>query len=196
MAIAQVASTPTHELDAARAAVVATRLAELMGVFVRPPRRRIDRALVGEVIDSAASAGLAEGVAAREDARNPEDATVHAFLDALLGSPRPAEEIANLVPILGYEGLQGLVDASEASLRRYAAEARSTPDDIARRVHFLATLVAILRGSFNEFGIRRWFEREHPALAGRAPAAVLGSGFEPDHAVGDRVLRAALALLR
>ncbi len=198
MALAQAVSVPipapTEGLEAARAGVVATRLAELMGIFVRPPMSRIDRSMVAQVIEAAADAGLAEAVASRRDAANPGDRTTHALVEALLASPRPAQEIANLVPILGYETLQRLVGASEVSLRRYASEARTAPDDVARRIHYVATLVAILRGSFNEFGIRRWFERVHPSL-GKAPAAMLRRGFEPDDDAAQRVLRTALSLL-
>lgn len=191
----QVLPAATHELDGPRAAVVATRLAELMGLYQRPPMRRVDRELLGSVIEAAADAGVAEQVAARRDAAEPGDATVHAFLDALIGSPRPAAEITSLLSILGYSELEALAGASEGSLRRYATEARTAPDVIARRVHFLATLVAILRGSFNEFGIRRWFERPHPALGGTPPATLLADGAEPDDERGQAVLAAALALL-
>jgi len=198
MALAQAVSVPipapTHDLEAARAAVVATRLAELMGIFVRPAMSRIDRAMVGQVIAAAAVAGLAEAVASRRDAANPGERTIQAFVDALLASPRPAQEIANLVPILGYDMLQQLVGSSAVSLRRYASEARTAPDEVARRIHYVATLVAVLRGSFNEFGIRRWFERVHPTL-GKAPAAALGPGFEPDDEAAQDVLRTALSLL-
>ncbi len=174
---------------------MATRLAELMGLYQRPPMRRIDRELLGSVIEAAAEAGVAEQVAARRDASAPGEATIRAFLDALLGSPLPASEIGSLLAIFGYADLEDLTGASEGSLRRYAAEARITPDPIARRVHFLATIVAILRGSFNEFGIRRWFERPHPALDGVPPRDVLAAGAEPDDEGGQAVLAAALALL-
>jgi hypothetical protein len=52
-----------------------------------------------------------------------------------------------------------LAGSSESALRRYAAEVRQVPHPVARRIHFLVTLAAILHSSFNEFGIRRWFER-------------------------------------
>jgi uncharacterized protein (DUF2384 family) len=192
----QLASAPrVIELDAARAGVLATRLAELMGVFERPAGSRIDRALVGAVIESAAAAGLAEQVAARADARGPGAETILAFLGALLESPRPAAEIARLAPIFGYPVLGRLVGASVPSLRRYAAEDRRTPDAIAQRVHLVAQLVATLRGSFNEFGIRRWFERPHPALAGRAPGDILARGLDPADPDAAALLDAALRLL-
>lgn len=185
----------THELDAPRAAVIATRLAELMGLYEREHPRRIDRELVGEVIEAAAALGVAEQVAARADASLPGEATMHAFLDALLASPRPAPELERLLRIFGYERLEQLVGVSEQSLRRYAAEVRPAPDSVARRTHFLATVVAILRGSFNEFGIRRWFERPHPALSGQTPAQLLVPEVEPEDEPAQRVLAAALRLL-
>ncbi len=191
----QLLPAATHELDGPRAGVVATRLAELMGLYRRPALRRIDRELLGSVIEAAAEAGIAEQVAVRPDAAAPGEVTIHAFLDALIGSPRPAPEIGSLLAIFGYADLERLAGASEGSLRRYAAEARTTPDAIARRVHFLTTLVAILRGSFNEFGIRRWFERPHPALEGMSPLALLTDGVESDDERGQAVLAAALALL-
>jgi hypothetical protein len=195
MAIVQLASDPQAlPLDAARAGVLATRLAELMGIFHRPPATRIDRALVGSVIAAAAQVGLAEQVAARPDAAEPGERTILAFLDALRNSPRPESEIANLAAIFGYPRLGPLLVVSEPSLRRYAAGTRTVPDAVAERVHFLAQLVAVLRGSFNEFGIRRWFERPHPALDGRTPVSLM-SGFNPSAAGPQATLAAALQLL-
>ncbi|MGC8633724.1 MAG: antitoxin Xre/MbcA/ParS toxin-binding domain-containing protein [Candidatus Limnocylindrales bacterium] len=191
----QIRSAPVHQLDAPRAAVVATRLAEIMGIFDRPVGRRVDRALVGSVIEAAADAGLAEQVAARADAAAPGDATIHALLDALIASPLPASEIGRLAAIFGYPELERLTGTSEPSLRRYAGVARQTPDPVARRIHFLATLVAILRGSFNEFGIRRWLDRPHPALGGRAPVELLTAAAEPDDERGEAIMDAALELL-
>ena len=191
----QLLSEPTHQFDAPRAAVVTTRLAELMGLYTRPAGKRIDGAVLGSVLAAAATAGLAEYVAAGDDAAAPSERTVRALLDTLLASPRPAHEIVNLVAIFGYSGLERLSGTSEPSLRRYAAEDRQTPDPVARRLHFLATIVAILRGSFNAFGIRRWFERAHPALDGRAPAQLLGPGIEPEDDQSRAVMSAALGLL-
>ena len=195
LAIQSVSEKAERRLDAARAGVLAVRLAEGMGLFVRPEGRRIDRALVGQAIETAASAGLAEQVASRPDARAPGGETILAFLASLLDSPRPAAEIAHLAPIFGYPVLGRLVGTSVPSLRRYAAEDRRTPDAIAQRVHLVAQLVATLRGSFNEFGIRRWFERPHPALSGRAPGEILARGLDPADPDAAALLDAALRLL-
>lgn len=190
-----VSDMPEIVLDGPRAGVVATRLAQLMGLFVRPEGVAIDRVLVGSAIKGAARAGLAESVAFRADAREPSDQTIHAFLDALRRSPRPAPEIATLAAIFGYGPLGRLVGASEPSLRRYAAEERATPDPVALRLHFIAQLVAILRGSFNEFGIRRWFERRHPGLDGRTPADLLGPRFDPGEPRAQAAMDAAARAL-
>lgn len=192
----QVGSSPdAGQLDGARAGVFATRLAELMGIYERPTGSRIDRSLVGAVIGAAARAGLAEQVAARRDALVPGEDTIFALLNALRKSPRPTFEITRLVAIFGYERLARLASASEPSLRRYAAQTRVTPDPVAERIHYLAQLVAILRGSFNEFGIRRWFERPHPALGGSAPIALLDGEFDPADPGPRAAMDAALGLL-
>jgi hypothetical protein len=192
----QVAAEPDIlNLDAARAGVMATRLAQVMGIFERPAGARIDRSLIGSAIRAAANAGLAEEVAARDDAAEPGERTTLAFLDALRKSPRPEGEITALAAIFGYVPLGQLVGVSEPSLRRYAAGDRATPDTVAQRIHFLAQLVAILRGSFNEFGIRRWFERPHPLLGNRAPTDVLGGDFDPADPGALATLGAAIRLL-
>lgn len=188
-------SVPTIELDGPRAGVLATRLAQLMGLHERPQGVRVDRALVGSVITAAARAGLAEDLAARHDAAEPSDETTLAFLEALRQSPRPAAEVSQLAEILGYASLGQMVGASEPSLRRYASGLRQTPDRIALRLHFVTQIVAILRGSFNEFGIRRWFERAHPALDGLAPATVLRGDFDPADPSAQATLDAAARLL-
>jgi hypothetical protein len=182
-------------LDAPHAAVVATRLAELMGLYHRAPGQTIDRRTVSEVIRAAAGHGLAEGLAARVDPSGADDSAVFELLRSLRQSPSPAAEIPSLTGILGAATVQSLVGASDASLRRYAAEDREAPDPVAQRVHYVATLVAILRGSFNEFGIRRWFDRPNPFLSGRAPATCLPGTFDPDDRGPREVLRAAGELL-
>jgi len=177
-------------LDGPRAAVMATRLAEVMGLFERPAGVRIDRRTVGSAIAAAAQGGLAEEVASRADSAEPTDEKILAFLRALENSPRPSAEIAHLSAVIGLDQLSALVGASGSSLRRYTAETRDVPDPIAVRIHFVAELVAFLRGSFNEFGIRRWFSRQHPELHGQSPAQVLSGDWDP----GDDRARSAATL--
>lgn len=82
--------------------------------------------------------------------------------------------------ILGDVLLAQLCGISEVSLRRYAAGARTTPDLAAQRLHALALIVAVLRGAYNDYGIRRWFQRPRAQLGGHSPADLLGADWTPD----------------
>ena len=82
---------------------------------------------------------------------------------------------------------------SPSSLRRYSAGERETPDEVAWRLHALARIVAALRGSYNAYGIRRWFERRRSQLGERTPGQVLVDAESEDDA--QEVVRLAEALL-
>ena len=99
---------------------------------------------------------------------------------ALEHSPLPLQEWTALRPILGDALLARLCGITEASFRRYAAGTRSTPDAVAQRLHSLALLAADLRGAYNDYGIRRWFQRPRAQLGGRTPVEVLPAGWTPE----------------
>jgi len=84
---------------------------------------------------------------------------------------------------------------SVVSLRRYVAGERPTPDIVAARAHWLALVVSDLAGTYNEIGIRRWFERPRAQLEGQSPAQSLGQGWDPDGPIADRVAALASALV-
>lgn len=98
---------------------------------------------------------------------------LRATIAAIDASPRPEGEWEPARELLGDELLAGMTRISESSLRRYASGERRTPDDTAWRLHVTARLLASLVGSFNEYGVRRWFERPRRALEGATPAEVL-----------------------
>jgi hypothetical protein len=56
-------------------------------------------------------------------------------------------------------------------------------------------LVSDLAGSYNEFGIRRWFGRPRSQLGGRSPSVVLKRGWSPDDDDIRRVRGLAAALV-
>lgn len=95
-------------------------------------------------------------------------------------SPRPEGEWAPVLRTLGEDLVATLVDTSVTSVRRYSTGNRVTPQAIAERLHFLALLLAELAGSYNDYGMRRWFTRPRTALSGQSPADVMGAGFDPD----------------
>jgi uncharacterized protein (DUF2384 family) len=105
---------------------------------------------------------------------------LEAALDQIEHSPLPGSEWAPVIETLTESLLAELVGISLSSLRRYAAGTRTTPDDVALRLHFVALLIVDLSGGYNEHGIRRWFDRPRRALGGRPPRDLLGASFDPD----------------
>jgi hypothetical protein len=98
---------------------------------------------------------------------------------ALEESPAPEFEWNRLTEVLGLELLSQLLGISASSVRRYSAATRSTPDDVADRLHFLSLIVGDLSGAYNEIGVRQWFARKRAQLGGRAPSHFLKGRWQP-----------------
>jgi hypothetical protein len=113
--------------------------------------------------------------------------------DQIEMSPQPGGEWAPAVATVGEDLLASLLGVSVSSVRRYAAGSRGTPQDVAERLHFVALVMADLAGSYNDFGIRRWWARPRSQLGGRAPAALLGE-FDPNGQEAADVARLAASL--
>lgn len=124
--------------------------------------------------------GLPGGVQL-DDAATAEEVGhwAEAAVAAIEGSPLPDKEWTALHDILG-DLLPGLVGVSASSAGRYRSGARTTPDAVAARLHVLTLIVSDLSGSYNDFGIRRWFQRPRAQLDGRAPADILTGEWDPD----------------
>jgi len=115
--------------------------------------------------------------------------------NALEESPAPEFEWNRLAEVLGLELLGRLLNVSAASVRRYKAAARTTPDDVADRLHFLSLIVGDLSGAYNEIGIRQWFERKRAQLDGRTPMDWLRARWKPSQPGPRRVQDLARALV-
>lgn len=185
----------------ARSAGVLLGRAEAMGLLDGiEPIATLDTRLVGTVLQRLGEAGLLQrAVLEGSIGRLPADAGSLGELlreanMALEDSPLPLQEWPALRAILGDALLASLCGISEVSLRRYAAGTRATPDPVAQRLHALALIVADLRGAYNDYGIRRWFQRPRAQLGGRTPEAVLAPGWTPD-TPGVRQLRDLAAAL-
>jgi hypothetical protein len=114
---------------------------------------------------------------------------------ALEESPAPEFEWHRMGDVLGLELLSRLLGVSAISIRRYRANGRATPDDVAERLHFLTLLVGDLAGAYNEFGVRQWFARKRAQLDGRAPADLLKGRWKPAQPGPLRVKQLARALV-
>ena len=93
--------------------------------------------------------------------------------DSLAHSPHPEGEWPRVREVLGDELLGDVLGTSPSSLRRYGSGERETPDDVAWLLHVTARVVGDLLGSYNAYGVRRWFERPRSQLEGRAPRDLL-----------------------
>jgi uncharacterized protein (DUF2384 family) len=164
-----------------------------MGVLTGPAVTRLDAAAVRQLVKSlrqhhllaTAPVDLAPLMHAEADtldakaARRMEAALDHAA-QVLEHSPAPAAEWPAMRAVFGDDSLGVLVGIALSSLRRYAAGERETPQPVAERLHWLALVVGDLAGGYNEFGIRRWFDRPRTQLGGRSPRQLLGTGWQVD----------------
>ena len=111
--------------------------------------------------------------------------------EALEASDAPAAEWPALREVFGDEMLADLLEVSTSSLERYAAGERATPALAVARLRWLAMVVADLAGAYNDFGIRRWFERPRAQLGGLSPRALLAQRWQVDGEAAQRVSRLA-----
>lgn len=109
--------------------------------------------------------------------------------DALGENPVPRREWRALRAYFDDDRLASLLGISESSVQRYARGTRVTPDPIVARLHWLALVVGHLNGSYNEYGVRRWFARPRKALGGRSPQETLlaDGDWSPDGEAARRV---------
>ena len=178
----------------------ATRLlrrADAMGLLDEPIRE-LSPEVVRKVARALSKRGLACDVAARLTTGKLSTADLSRYLDAALlaldESPVPEAELTKLNATLGHELLAGLLEMSAASLQRYQSGDRQAPDAIAERAHFLTSVISALEGIYNEFGVRRWFERPRALFNGQTARQLLGEGWTPADESAHRVLAAAESL--
>ncbi len=181
--------------------------ASAMGVLAGAAVTQLDAATVQRVLAAlhkqgligtapVALAPLLKAGPAKLDAATAERmaASVDRLIAVLDDSPAPASEWPAMRAVFGDEALGALLGIAPASLRRYAAAERATPQATAERLHWLAMVVSDLAGSYNEFGMRRWFERPRVQLGGKSPRALLGGKWTPDAKAAQQV-RALAAVL-
>ncbi len=119
---------------------------------------------------------------------------IESLYDAIEGSPMPASEWTSMRTLLKDELLERLLGISRPSIQRYATGERHTPQEVADRLHAIALIASDLAGSYNEFGVRRWFDRPRAQLSGKCPSAILKGNWKPD-AEPPRKVRALAAVL-
>lgn len=117
------------------------------------------------------------------------------LLEAIEQSPLPQQEWEPIQDLLGDELLSRLLSISSSSLTRYRGGERRTPDEVADRLHAITLVCSDLAGSYNDFGIRRWFIRPRLLLDGKAPADLLTGSWSSDDPQVRKVRELATSLL-
>ena len=157
----------------------------------------VNRALLEAIVDELLESGIAVVPSARiREAENEElvDA-LRSTIAAVDASPHPQGEWEPAREVLNDELLARVVGGiSPSSLRRYASGERQTPDLVAWRLHVVARLLAGLLGSYNDYGIRRWFLRSRTTLNGERPAEILERAMDEDDPRVQRLLSLAGSL--
>ncbi len=163
----------------------------------RPVIGKLDLDLLRGIAREASEAGVGRD-AALELLGKPSPRQLGSVIgrleDAFASSPMPQRELAVLLDVFEIDQLALLLDTSAVSLRRYISGARTVPDQLAVRVHWLALVTSDLAGAYNELGIRRWFDRPRSQLDGKAPRQLLRRGWDPDDTKLGRVRALAAAL--
>jgi hypothetical protein len=179
--------------------------ATVMGLLPGKTIDRIDAQSIRRVFDALQRRGLLGAQRARLNVLlEPKTLRLGTGQDAGLAlqqaiavleeSPVPESEWTSMRQVLEDEMLADLLRISVSSLRRYASGERTTPTAIADRLHWLAMVVSDLAGSYNEFGIRRWFVRERSQLDGCSPRAMLGPRWQSNDAAARQVRALAASL--
>jgi uncharacterized protein (DUF2384 family) len=159
----------------------------------------LDRGVFADALRAIAEAGVARLAPLDFEAYAGKPAVdlaawIATLRDDIAASPVPDAELPRLESIFGVEELAELSGVATSSLRRYLSQRRDVPDVVAARVHLLARIAGDLAGSFNERGVRRWFERPRPQLDGQAPRDILRGNWDPEDPGPEKV--AALAAER
>jgi len=177
---------PFNDREVAQLAMDALKRVAAMGLLPQGETIHcLDAAAFQKIARGISQAGIGQGLLADLTRVKSGDtkrlsATLQQLNDVLDASPVPSYEWPGLAKILGVDLVARLVGISPSSVRRYLAGTRSTPDDVAARVHFLALVVGDLAGAYNDIGIRRWFERPRTLLGNRSPAQILARQWRPE----------------
>jgi hypothetical protein len=191
-------AVPLDRPPLANLAMQLVRRAAALGLLPDTPIRKLDLPLVRSIAREASEHGIGQDASvallSKRIAPGRLEGLIGQLDRSLEGSSVPDREARELLGVFDREGLADLLGTSQVSLGRYVTGTRPWPDDIAARLHWLAMVVGDLRGGYNDFGVRRWFDRARPQLGGRSPRRLLGSAWTPGARSPERVRELAASL--
>lgn len=184
---------PVERRKVATVVVNAVNMADAMGLVPRHEKR--DTQTLEELLTHIHRAGIGQGI--RIDPTDAESMllSLARLNSALEESPAPEFEWVRMEEVLGLDLLAKLVGISTVSIRRYLAKSRTTPDDVAARLHVLSLIVGDLNGAYNDAGIRQWFQRRRTQLEGKSPMELLVGAWRPDDGIVARLRALSGALI-
>jgi len=89
------------------------------------------------------------------------------------------EILDSLEDSLGVDLLAALLHIPKTELFLYDSTSESAPSNIADRVCFIAKIVSILDGAYNDEGMRHWFLRKRAQLNGKSPLQIFYCDWSP-----------------
>ncbi len=101
--------------------------------------------------------------------------------------------LCELRSILGDRMLGELVGLPTAAFEEM--DGSTLPPEVADRITHVGQVVWCLMGTYDDEGIRRWYERRRPQLRGKSPAEHLGPDWLADSLLAKRVLDLAKVLI-
>jgi len=160
----------------------------------------LDLGLFQDALSSLSAFGVAGSAVLEAEgyAQKPSEdfaAWIGNLREVVTASPIPDTELPKLDELFRTDTLADLLGIGSSTLRRYLANERRVPDDVARRAHVVTRIVGDLAGFYNERGIRQWFSRPRVQLGGRTPTDVLRTAWESDEGAAEPVLELAAELV-
>ena len=100
-----------------------------------------------------------------------------------------------LKDILGPELLASLLKISKRKLERYIRKPEIIPEEVFLRLAFVMEVTEILKGAYNDIGIRQWFSRKRVIQLNRqSPAQILKYNWLPDQPGPLKILELAKSI--
>lgn len=186
-----------HQSAAVGLAIRVVAFAETVGLVSPAPGPGVTVDEVRAAFDALAKRGVGRHLGPLPQRLTADDlaTTSQRMLAAIEGSPMPDVEWPAVIAALGDDLVSRLVGVSASSVQRYRTGERPTPDWVADRLHVITEVVSDLSGSYNDYGIRRWFDRPRAQLDGNTPAGLLRGQWSADDEQVIRVRELARALV-
>ncbi len=102
--------------------------------------------------------------------------------------------LLDLHEVLGEELLVKTLNIKKEELKKLLDDPNQIPSPVEDKMNLLIAIVRNLKGSYNHYGIRQWFQRERIQLKGKRPLDLLSGDWWPRDADVLQVLELSSSL--